>query len=373
MKNVRAFVREDIPQVANLHQQVFGINGKISRQPLSSEILLAYTRYFEKVFFQNPWHDESIPSLVYQEASGKITGFLGVLPRRMVFHGQPVRVALSSQFIVDPDSRSTGAGLRIMQTFFGGAQDLSLTDEANNPSRRLWEGLGGSTALLYSVHWTRLLLPSRYVAARLQRSGLWSPIVSALKPVCHVMDAFLERKLPNRFGQERPQVAAEELTAETLLSGLSQFSGSRMLWPDYDADSLSWLTETIAQKNNLGTLRQQVVYNARREVIGWYLYLLKPGDISSVVQIVAKKNSIMEVLDNLFHGARQSGSVAISGRLDPQFMQALSDKHCFFDCGAPWMLIHSRNPELLRAIHHGDALLSGLEGEMCMRFSANHQ
>jgi hypothetical protein len=187
------------------------------------------------------------------------------------------------------------------------------------------------------------------------------------------MDAFLERKLPNRFGQERPQVAAEELTAETLLSGLSQFSGSRMLWPDYDADSLSWLTETIAQKNNLGTLRQQVVYNARREVIGWYLYLLKPGDISSVVQIVAKKNSIMEVLDNLFHGARQSGSVAISGRLDPQFMQALSDKHCFFDCGAPWMLIHSRNPELLRAIHHGDALLSGLEGEMCMRFSANHQ
>jgi hypothetical protein len=33
-----------------------------------------------------------------------------------------------------------------------------------------------------------------------------------------------------------------------------------------------------------------------------------------------------------------------------------------------WTLIHSQQPELLDAIHRGDAFLTRLEGEWCMRF-----
>jgi hypothetical protein len=368
MSQIRPFVRDDIPQVADLHQWVFGVEGESVHLPLSPILLQAYTRYFEEIFFRNPWRNEAIPSLVCEGPNGKIVGFLGVMPRRMSLNGRTINVALSSQFIVDPGSRASGAGLRLLQTFLSGPQDLSVTDEANNISRRLWEGLGGTTGLLYSVHWTRPLRPSRYVASFLRRRRLLAPLAAALKPVCNVVDAIAARQLPRRFHLTMPQVTAEELSMETLLICLSEYSGIRSLWPEYDDRSLQWLLETIARNKRLGAFRKMAVRNPRGEVIGWYLYYLKPGGESVVAQIMARKNSINDVLDHLFYDAWRHDSVAVKGRLEPQFMQTFSEKYCLFDCGAPWMLIHSPHSDLLEAIHHGDALLSGLEGEMCMRF-----
>jgi hypothetical protein len=35
------------------------------------------------------------------------------------------------------------------------------------------------------------------------------------------------------------------------------------------------------------------------------------------------------------------------------------------------MLVHSRSPEILQAIHSGTAFISRLEGEWCLRFSCS--
>lgn len=368
MSRIRPFVEDDIEQVSDLHQRVFGAGVSHSLQWTVSELRQSYTDYFERVFLRNPWRDEALPSLVHESADGKITGFLGVLPRRMLFDGMPISVALSSQFIVDPNSRASGAGVWLLKTFLTGPQDLSLTDEANNTSRKLWEGLGGSTALLYSVHWTRLLRPSRFAISHFKGHGVLSLLASASKPLCNLLDAALARKSPHRFRQTEPNVSAEELDANTLLACLSEFSNTRSLWPEYDEYSLKWLLEIITRQAHRGALRKLAIRNSKRKVIGWYLYYLNPGGVSRVVQLVAKKNSIGEVLDHLFYDAWLNGSVAVSGRLEPPFMQAFSDKYCHFNCGQPWMLIHSHNPDILRAFHYGDALLSSLEGEMCMRF-----
>jgi hypothetical protein len=369
MSRIRPFAEDDIEQVSDLHWRVFDDGSvPVSQQPVS-ELRQSYADYFERVFLRNPWRDEALPSLVYEGADGKIAGFLGVLPRRMFLDGMPVSVALSSQFIVDPNSRALGAGVQLLKAFLNGPQDLSLTDEANNASRKLWEALGGSTALLYSVHWTRLLRPSRFVIRHLEGRGALSLLASASKPLCNLIDAALARKSPHRFRQTEPKVSAGELDADTLLACLSQFSGSRSLWPEYDECSLKWLLEIITRQTRRGALRKLAIHNSKREVIGWYLYYLNPGGVSQVVQLVAKKNSIGDVLDHLFYDAWLNGSVAVSGRLEPPFMQTFSDKYCHFNCGQPWMLIHSHNPDILRAFHYGDALLSPLEGEMCMRFT----
>lgn len=73
---------------------------------------------------------------------GRILGFLGVMPRPMLFNGQLIKAAPSSQFIVAPESRSVG--VMLLRAFFEGPQDLSLTDEANSISRKLWEKIGGT-------------------------------------------------------------------------------------------------------------------------------------------------------------------------------------------------------------------------------------
>jgi hypothetical protein len=368
MSRIRPFVEDDIEQVSDLHQRVFGADVSHSLPGTAPELRRSYTDYFERIFLRNPWRDEALPSLVYEEADGKIIGFLGVLPRRMLLGGMSISVALSSQFIVDPNSRTLGAGVGLLRAFLTGPQDLSLTDEANNPSRKLWEGLGGSTALLYSVHWTRLLRPSRFAISHVEGRGALSLLASASKPLCNLLDVALARKWPHRFRQTEPKFSAEELDADTLLACLSGFSSSRSLWPEYDEYSLKWLLEIITRQTHRGALRKLAIHNSKREVIGWYLYYLNPGGVSQVVQLVAKKNSIGDVLDHLFYDAWLNGSIAVSGRLEPPFMQAFSDKYCHFNCGQPWMLIHSHNPDILRAFHQGDALLSPLEGEMCMRF-----
>src|SRR5215813_1200207 len=151
MNPVRPFTKNDIPQVVKLFQKVFFNNDQTA--PSSSKL----DDYFEEMFFHNPWTEEEIPSLVYETGDGAIIGFIGVIPRRMLLHGRPIRTATSMHFMVEPGSRSTLAGVQLLKTFFSGPQDLSLTDSAGAVGRKIWEGLGGATALAYSINWTRYL------------------------------------------------------------------------------------------------------------------------------------------------------------------------------------------------------------------------
>jgi hypothetical protein len=371
MKPVRPFTKDDIPQVADLHRRVFKVGGKAAQQPISARLAQDYAAYFEAIFFQNPWYDEAFPSLVSQDRKGKITGFLGVLPRRMRWQGRRLHVAISSQFIVAPDQRAMGAGVLLSKAFLSGPQDLSLTDEANAVSRKLWEGLGGVTSLLHSLHWTRLLRPSRYVvsffSAALGGHKLTVPLRLMTKPFCNWADTMAARKLPRRFSQPQPEVEARELSVEGLLDCLTEFAEQRALWPEYESRSLGWVWETIARKTQWGALRMRAIYNTRDTLLGWYVYYLKPAGESNVLQLMAKKNSIEVVLEHLFYDAWRHGSLAITGRAEPQFMPALVDKYCLFN-GGPWVLLHSHDSHLLQSIQQGDALLSKLEGEWCIRF-----
>ena len=216
-----------------------------------------------------------------------------------------------------------------------------------------------------------MLRPSRYVVARassaLGERKLFAPFFLAARPVCNLVDTIAARKLLQRFSQPPPKVEAEELSLEGLLHCLSEFSESRALWPEYDAHSLGWLLKTIARKTQWGELRKLAIHNVRGELIGWYLYHLKPGGTSTLLQLMAKKTAIEEVLDHLFYDAWQHGSLAVTGRMEPQFMPALIDKRCLLN-GGPWVLIQSHTPDVLQRMQHGDALLSKLEGEWCVRF-----
>src|SRR5947208_1467400 len=100
MERIRPFVEGDIPQVADLHRRVFRTGAHSSEQ-----LQAQYARYFKQVFLNNPWYDESLPSLVYETAQGAIAGFLGVMPRWLSLKGQPIQAAVSSQFIVEPGLR----------------------------------------------------------------------------------------------------------------------------------------------------------------------------------------------------------------------------------------------------------------------------
>jgi hypothetical protein len=359
--DIRPFVEQDIPQVARLHQAIF--------KPASAQSGLAggsYHAYFTRVFLHNPSRNPALPSLVYQEPGGRIIGFLGVAPRRIILNGRRFQAAISSQFVVDP---STGAGLvavRLAKAFFDGPQDLSISDEANDGTRRIWEGLGGTTSLLHSMHWTRPLKPARFMLSLLGERRGFGTVAAIARPMAAIADAVARRSSASPLHLSQPRTSSEDLTEEMFLEHLPVFAGDRSLRVEYDDRAAHWLWERARQRKR-GVLHASVI-REDQAIVGWFVYHLGPDHVADVLQIAGTRSSIHDVLNHLFHDAARQGAVAASGRVEPRFLQALSDAHCVFHRRGPWVLISARQPELVRCFQSEHAFFSRFDGEWCLGF-----
>lgn len=358
MAGIRPFVEGDIPRVMDLHRRVFA-----SRD--GSVAPAAHQAYFKEMFFGNPWRSTEPQSLVFEDAGGEVVGFLGVVGREMVLDGRPVRAAIGSHFIVEPNRRATLAGIDLLRSMVSGPQDLTLADDANDLSRKVWEGLGGLTVPLYSLYWTRLLRP---VELALTRWGAGRRGVRAMIPACRVVDAVLARVSGNPFRPPAVSSRGQDLDGRALSACLTEVAPRRALRPAYDGQAAAWLLRMLARRPGSGTVRKVLVRGADGKIAGWYVYCGHRRDVIEVLQVGAREEQIGVVLDHLFAQAWHEGALALVGRIDPRLMSAFSARRCFFHHRGGWMLIHSRDPELLQAIQRGDAFLSRLEGEWCARF-----
>jgi hypothetical protein len=145
MATIRVLVEDDVPAAAALFARVYPQHRWHSQAACES--------YFREMLFDNPWCDPELPSWV-AEQDGRILGMQTVMPRAMHFQGRPLRVAVSCQFMMDPDNRNSLAAFQLTKACISGPQDLTLADGATAKARRMWVAIGGSAPLLYSLHWT---------------------------------------------------------------------------------------------------------------------------------------------------------------------------------------------------------------------------
>jgi hypothetical protein len=358
MTTIRILAEDDIPAAIALLGRVYPEYRWTSPAECES--------YFRELLFDNPWRDPELPSWVAED-DGRICGYYAVLPRPMLFRGRPVRVAVASQFVVDPDQRHSLTTLQLVKACLSGPQDLTLTDGATDLGRRMWIGIGGTAPLLYSLYWTRPLRPVRYALSLLEQRGQFPlALTFAARPLGALADGLTVRLRPNRFLREESELAEEALDPATMLAHLPEVLNGTALQPRYDARALAWLLDQAALNTRLGRLRARSVFDGGR-LIGWYLYYLRAGGVSEVVQLAARQDSFDRVLQRLLADAWRLGAAAVHGRLDPRFAHELSQRHCWLRMEGPWILVHSRNADMLAAIRQGDAFLSRLEGEWWMR------
>ena len=352
MGTVRAFTPGDIPQVIELNTKLFPRSALLSHDR-QEEI-------FSSVCFENPWHDGEISSLVHEEANGRLSGFLAVIPRKMLWRGTTIRVAVSQHLMVD---HATLASVQLIKHLFSGPQDLTMTDMAVDVARKIWERAGGTTSRLHSFYWFR---PLRIVASALSffiksknelprsRAVLFS---SALDGVAN--------KIPlNPFRVHLPDTTAEELSVPELLSLMGGAGIKRSLSPCYDPSSLAWLLGRLDREERFGKVQKKLVRSREGEIIGWFLYNLNPYGRSEVLQIEATGTGIDAVIRHLFYDAWKNNSTEIAGRLDPRHMREFAGERCLFNPGKNWMLVHARDRSIADAILQGDAWLSRLEGDL---------
>lgn len=361
---IRAFREEDIPQVTDLHIKVFGA-GFLKDSP---ELREEYLAYFKQVFLDDRWRNEDAGPLVHQDRDGKVTGFIGSALRPMVWGGQPILARVSAQFMVDPESRGW-VGVNLLNRFMRGPQDLTIVDEANTASRLLWEGLGGTTALGHSMRWLYPIRPARLGLSLLLRNhhSITRFAMPLATPATKPLDAMASRILKRRFKSPQDDFSGADVTENDIDTCLAEFNRREGVRPDYTPQTYRWLLMRARQMKRNGRFRMVIVRTKEGKVAGWYLYYVKPGGISEVLQVYATPDYMADVVEHLFRSAREDGATGLSGRLDHAIAQTLSERGCVFACGLPWFLVHSRRPELVNTFHHGKAFFSRIDGEFCLR------
>lgn len=354
---VRPLEERDIPWVIDLHRRVLHNGGAPAVRPSAS------SAHFKEMFLNARWSDGQ-PALVYED--GGPTGFLGVMSRRMTLHDRPIRAAITAHFIVEPSRRAALAGIELLRTLLSGPQDLTLADEAGDISRKLLEGLGGTTDLLYSLYWVRVLRPCELAVSGWGNSRRIRVPGGTL--FSRIADGVVRRWSVEPFHVPALTTPGEDLDGDTLATCIGEFMRNRALRPEYDGKTATWLLDILARKPNCGMLRKVLVRTAAGDIAGWYVYSGHRGGVGDVLQLGSREEQIGAVLDHLFAQAWRDGITALVGRIDPQFMGAFGARGCFFHHRGGWMLVHAKDPELIDVIRRGDAFLTHLEGEWCMRF-----
>jgi len=351
---IQTFRREDIPEVLGLFRTAFVHNGRSAPAHLDT--------YLDRVFFASPWYDEELPSFVYRDRNGAIIGFAGVQPRPLVLRGRPLRGAVATKLMVSPTGGDAFAAVRLLKRVFAGPQDVLLSDLSTDAGRRIWEGLGGTTALLYSLQWQRPVRPARHALSWLRARGMPAFIAGGLKPLCSVTDALVARsRAHSRNGVDG--YTTDDLPLDVMAAQFPAVCGDRVLRPEYDTRALQWLSSVAQQNEPHRVLRRRLVRDARGEVAGWFWYLLESGGVSEVVHLAARKGAGDPVFHLLLADAWNGGSVMLSGRLEPSMVREMSVRHSYFRQLGPWTLAHAKDPDVLSAILSGGAFLSRLEGE----------
>jgi hypothetical protein len=355
---VRPFRASDVAQVAALHEAVFPNESGLCSADLED--------YLAEIFLGNPWYREALPSLVCEQA-GQLVGFAGVLPRDMWVRRRQIRVAVLSQLMVHPDSRSTIAAIALLRSFLSGPQELSFSDGASKIARRLWERVCGVTSLTYSLHWLRVLRPAAFAMNRIFKQPSLAVLARLAYPLVRPVDSLISRLSSNPLAIRHSR-ADEPLVPDELVGCIRKFSSKCALRPNYSAASMRWLLALAAKKDPPTTLRMRCMRTPDDQIVGWYVYYLTPGGISHVLQLGGGRQHIGSVIDHLLNDAFLHGALALNGRMEPDFADELWARGAVFGLHGAKFLFHSRDPEVLQAISTGDAFLSCLEGEWWMRF-----
>jgi hypothetical protein len=133
----------------------------------------------------------------------------------------------------------------------------------------------------------------------------------------------------------------------------------------YDTPFVAWLFTELAAVKARGSLVAKLVRGGGGEVLGWYVYYLKPGAVCHVVHVAATGRDVGLVLDHLFHDAWKSGASALRGRVEARLLEAIGDRPCFLRY-VGGSLVHSRDAAIRGVVAAGDTLLTRLDSEWWM-------
>ena len=316
--------------------------------------------FMKDVLFSHPWRTDRLPSLVYEDAEGRIRGFLGVMPRRFTLNNQPLLAGITHRFMVDAEIRGSLAALGLMKTFLqSGEHDLAITEPENEAARRIWQRYGGYAVESQSLQWMKPIRPAGW-AAQYAEDRVPAPVKRVVEGLAGGVDA-----VAGPLAGLRPSVpdgSTVELSPATMAAVLGEATRRFSVRPTYETSELGWFLDRLAGKRGRGELRSRLVTTAAGEAAGYFLYYVRPRGTGLVVQICARPDRMKTVWRHLLDDAWRSGTVALRGKYDVM-AASIPDRSLLIRRARHTFMLHARNADAERAVLRGDAFISRLEGE----------
>ncbi|HEV7772791.1 MAG TPA: hypothetical protein VGO48_05825 [Conexibacter sp.] len=350
MSAIRPLERADLPAVAALYADFMGWD------PVAASAALV--PYYARTMLDHPYADAEIPTLVYEDDGDGVVGVLGSNVRRFVYRDRAIRVACGGPLVVHPDHRPRGVGALLLRAYLAGPQDLTADDRAIDQAFEMTRRLGGETHGVASIGWSHVIAPAAFaVAALARRAGVERRSAGLVARA---------GALPPRRSAKAPAGVAEPLQNAALIDLIERLRRVFPLRPSYDDAYLTWLFAEMASVNVDGQLVRRLVRADDGRPLGSYVMYVAPQGIAEVIQLAAAEPDVPLVLDHLIHDASSGGAVEVRGRFEQYLLPALRRRRCRL-VPVDWALLHSRDPELLAAVHGGRALLTRLDGEWWLR------
>lgn len=352
LAEIRPLERRDLPSMAALFELVFG-----ARVAAASPALVDF---FERTLFDYPGVDPELPSLVALDERGRRIGVLGAEVRRMRFGERPVRVVWPVHLAVEPAARRLGVGAILLTRMLRGPQDLTATESGSQEVRHMWEALRGQQLLLRGISWLRVFRPWS-VAATMSFVPRRARLRALLEPLAATLDVATLAAGRRYLEPDPVPDTAVPLTPRAMMEFLPTVTERLTFYPDYDDDFLQWLFRELVRVERRGRFVGRQIHGGSGRPMGYYLYYLRPGGRSEVLQVAARKRDMGRVLDHLFSDAYRQGSAAVTGRLEPELAEAVMHRRCVLRHPGG-VLVHSRHPDLLSAVGSRHSLFTRLEG-----------
>ena len=98
-------------------------------------------------------------------------------------------------------------------------------------------------------------------------------------------------------------------------------------------------------------------------MIGWYVYLLRIGGISQVLQVTGRSADLPLVVAEMMRDAQACGAAALHGRIEAPLVEPLSRSRTLLHFSRYRMLIHPPASGAAVLLRSGDGVWSRLDGE----------
>lgn len=355
---IRPLTQQDLPELAELRTRPGATDEQRQRAHA------ALTEMYPALFFNTPFFNADLRSLVSTDSDGKLTGVMAMGARPLQFHGQSITAAISSDLFVAEESRSSMAGVALLKGLLDGPQDITICDVANASTRRLWERLGGFIASAYNLNWIGVLRPSQLAAGMLgERRGL-RLAGSALTTVAPLFDRAMPDRVKCQVNPVGRGLVESELTPDEFAEHLPELISHEAVQPVYSKEAAEWMWQRLPYlSEESGEVSTVKLHNSRGKLLGWYLYKLDTTGVARVSQIAAQPANAAVVVNHLLSRAYEQGAAAVAGRIQPSLQQVLIDHQCVIRGRETYALVHARNPQLADAYRGGQAWLSILDGE----------